>query len=135
MPGTNASRQQARRPRQAVAAAAPAHRQEIVHCECFQTQVFSGLCYVLVACRQWAGLPGREERTRKAKSHSVIRSITASSAADDTIAGDIDGYRHQEEANLFGKPESHHGQDIRSADRRHEQRVLDVFGRRHGANQ
>jgi len=130
-----AGRQQARRPGQTVIASAAAaaatetattaatsRRQEIVvHGQSVQAQVSGGLGYVLVTGRQWASLLGRERR-REVK--------------NPTAAGHVHGQRLQEEARtVFGKPESHHGQDFRPTDRRHEQGVPDVFGRRHGTDQ
>jgi len=129
-----AGRQQARRPGQAFVASAAAAAAEtataastssgqeiVVHGKSVQAQVPGGLGHVLVTSRQWACLLGRERR-RKAENR--------------TAAGHVHGQRHQEETRtVFGKPESHHGQDFRPTDRRHEQGVPDVFGRRHGTDQ
>jgi len=129
-----AGRQQARRPGQTFVASAAAAAAEtatttatsrgqetVVHGQSVQAQVSGGFGHVLVTGRQWASLLGRERRRE---------------AENRTAAGHVHGQRHQEEARtVFGKPESHHGQDFRPTDRRHEQRVPDVFGRRHGTDQ
>lgn len=125
-----AGRQQARRPGQTVVTSAvsatetetaTSRRQEtVVHGKSVQAQVPGGLGHVLVTSRQWASLLGREQRRE---------------AENRTAAGHVHGQRHQEEARtVFGKPESRHSQNFRPPDRRHEQRIPDVFGRRHGTD-
>lgn len=96
--------------------AATSRRQEaVIYGSNIQAQVPGGLRHFLVTGRQWASLLGCERR-REAENH--------------TAASHVYGQRHQEETRtVFGKPESHHGQDFRPTDRRHEQGVPDIFGR------
>jgi len=122
--------QQARRPGQTVVTStvfaastetATSRRQEtVVHRKSVKAQVPGGLGNVLVTGRQWASLLGCEQR-REAENH--------------TAAGHVYVQRHKEEARtVFGKPKSRHSQNFRSTDRRYEQGVPDVFGRRHGTD-